>query len=289
MQAEQGKRLHSLQTVDAFLTKHAERLPTVAGSGARRKLDEILAELSTYVSDQSASALATQGATQKLHALRRALICDHLAPISTMAGMLFGDTPEIAPFRLPRGSPPVQQLAAAAYGTAEAAAPHAQLFISAGGTADFIDELTRAADAMVEADNERSQWNGKRRGATKGLRTTLAAGRRIVDVLNSLVKRALKDDPALLEHWHAVRQVRRVTARSARDVVPAVVDVPQVEMTPLLLLLAHTSIVLDERALPAPDLVTSLFGLGSRSRDEVLRPTDDSQGTATEVRDSADR
>jgi hypothetical protein len=26
---------------------------------------------------------------------------------------------------------------------------------------------------MVEADNERAQWNGKRRGATKGLRTTL--------------------------------------------------------------------------------------------------------------------
>jgi hypothetical protein len=60
MDAEQGNRLHSLQTVDAFLTRHAERLPTVAGSGARRKLDEILAELSRYVSDQSGSALAMQ-------------------------------------------------------------------------------------------------------------------------------------------------------------------------------------------------------------------------------------
>jgi hypothetical protein len=212
-----------------------------------------------------------------------------MAPISTIAGLEFGDMPAITPFRVPRGTRPVQMLAAAAYGMAEAAAPYAQLFMSAGCTADFIDELTRAADAMVEADNERSQWNGQRRGATKGLRTALAAGRRIVDVLNALAKRALKDDPALLENWHAVRQVRRVTERSVRNAVPAVVEVPQVEMTPLLILVAHTTIVSDVRALPAPDLATSLFDPGSRSRDEVLRATDDSHGTATELRDSADR
>jgi hypothetical protein len=257
MQTTQGNRLHSLQIIHAFLTEHAERLSGVAGTGARRQLDELLDELSAHVTEQSGNELAMQGATRKLHALRRALIRDHMTPISTIARSELSRTPEIEPFHLPRGNPTVQKLAAAASGMAQAAAPRARLFIGAGLPVDFIKGLTDAADAMVEAANERLQYNGKRRGATKGLKTTLATARRIVNVLDAFVASATHDDPALLANWQAVRRVRRVAGRPSRRTLAAAAEVPQIAAASLRLLPAPSSVESDEPLRPSVEHTVS--------------------------------
>jgi len=48
MQTRQGAVLESLRGVEKFLDENAERLADVVDTGARRKLDEILAELETH-------------------------------------------------------------------------------------------------------------------------------------------------------------------------------------------------------------------------------------------------
>ena len=215
MQRTQGNTLHSLRTTHAFLEENATKLNAVVKSGARQRLEAVIAELSTHVAGQAGSQLASLGATQRQRALRLALLRDHMAPISRIARADLPPTPEIAPLRMPKGRPTAERLAAAAYGMATAAALNAPTFVAAGLPDDFVIQVNAAADAMLDALSERSQSRGRRSGATKGLKNQLSAGRRIVHVLDAFVKSALKDDAALLENWNRVKRVQRSAGRPA--------------------------------------------------------------------------
>ena len=76
MQTAQGNMLQSLRAAHAFLDENAARLTGVVNTGARQKLDDAIAQLSTHASDQTGHYLAAQGATQKKAALRAALLRD---------------------------------------------------------------------------------------------------------------------------------------------------------------------------------------------------------------------
>jgi hypothetical protein len=216
MKSIQADRLASLRAAQQFLAGHVERLPQVAESGARRRLDAIMADLGEFVADQAGSTIEAQGATRRLHAMRRVLVQDHMAPIASIARAELGSTPELVAFRLPRGTPSVPKLAAAAKGMAEAATPHAAVFVQAGLPHDFIARLAAAADAVIEAETRREQCRGRVSGATTGIGHRLAAGRRVVDVLDNFVRTATRDDPGLLADWRSVRAVRARTGRPSR-------------------------------------------------------------------------
>jgi hypothetical protein len=239
MQTDQGNMLHSLQAVQAFLEENAATLAGVAKSGARRRLADVIAQLSIHASDQTGNALAAQGATRKQKALRTTLLRDHMAPISRIARVDLPQTPELEPLRMPQGKPTAQRLAAAAYGMTQAAAPFAEVFTSAGLPVDFIAQLNAAADAMLLSLSERSQHRGRLRGATIGLKTTLATGRKIVHVLDAFVRTALRDDPALLANWNHVKRVPRPAGRSSTAAQPPAASGPETPAAPA----AGTSVV----------------------------------------------
>jgi hypothetical protein len=216
MKSIQGNRLASLRAAQQFVAEHAERLPQVADTGARHRLDEIVSELDGLVADQAGNTLLARGSTRKLHAARRELIRDHMAPIASIARAELASTPELVSLRLPRGTPSVEKLAAAAEGMACEAARHAAVFIQAGLPHDFIKRLTAAAAAVVDAATERTRRRGRVSGATEGLKVRLAAGRRVVDVLDTFVRTATHEDPALLTQWRSVRAVHAPAGRSSR-------------------------------------------------------------------------
>jgi nucleotide-binding universal stress UspA family protein len=221
MKTTQGTTLQSLRAVQGFLDQNAEKLAAIVKSGARQKLDEAVIELAGHVSMQSGSHLAAQGATQRHRSLRQALIRDHMAPISRVARADLPRTPEVEPLKMPRGRPTAERLAAAAYGMAKAAVPFSEVFTFAGLPSDFVDELNAATDAMLIAVNDRTKSRGLRGGATKGLSQKLAAGRRIVHVLDAFVKSALNDDPALLANWNVIKRVQRPAGRSQAILAPS--------------------------------------------------------------------
>jgi hypothetical protein len=223
MQTTQGSTLQSLRNVKAFLDANVDKLAAVINTGARQQLDDAIAELSVHASDQTGNDLASQGATRKHRSLRVALLRDHMAPISRIARADLPVTPETEPLKMPKGRPTAERLAALAYGMAKAATPFTAVFTSAGLPADFAAKLNAATDAMLLAVSERAQSRGKRGGATKGLKTKLARGRRIVHVLDAFVRSALKDDPALLANWYIVKRVQRPPIRIA----PPVPNTPQ--------------------------------------------------------------
>src|SRR3954468_9464425 len=132
MQTSQGYTLQALQSVQRFLDDDRPSLKAVNETGARRWFDDVVAQLAGYAVSQSGNTLGARASTQTVHAMRRALVRDHIAPLVAIARMRLTDVEELAVFRLPSGMPPVEQLAQQARGIGVAAAPHAAVFIEAG-------------------------------------------------------------------------------------------------------------------------------------------------------------
>jgi hypothetical protein len=227
MQTRQGNMLQALRNVEVFLEQNADQLAGVVQSDVKQRLEDAIAALQANVSAQSDGNFGSKGATQKHQALRRALIRDHMLPIARIAAADLPDTPEVQPLKMPPGMPSVQRLAAAAYGMAETAARYADIFTRATLPPDFAAQLTAAADRMIASIGDRTNSRLVRRGATAGLRTSLAAGRKIVGVLDAIVKSKLQDDPKALASWASAKRVQRVGgARPVTDSAPATPNAP---------------------------------------------------------------
>jgi hypothetical protein len=221
MQTRQGAVLESLRNVETFLDEHAERLADVVDTGARRKLDELLAELETHASDQVADNLGAQGALNTTQMLQRRLRRWHMRPIARIARSDLPVTSAVEPLKMPKGKPTAERLVAYAEGMAQAAAPFADTFVEAGLPSDFIARLKTATNELRTAVNARVQHRGRQVGATTGLKQKLSSARRLVHVLDVFVETALDGDEPLLACWKIVKRVRRIASQPKTPVVVA--------------------------------------------------------------------
>ena len=210
MRMTEASTLQSLRSVQRFVDANQAALGGVPTCGARTKLDAIVASCDAYANAQSTSDLQSRSATLEHHALRRVLVRDHMTPIARIAASELSDAPGVEPLRLPQGRLSAERLKAAAYGMAEAAAPFADVFTGSGMPADFPGQLTDAADAMLAAITERRQRRIERSEATVGLRHFASRGRRVVHVLDALIRSTLRDDSTLLAAWHSAQRVHLV-------------------------------------------------------------------------------
>lgn len=229
MKTVQGTTLVSLHAVDGFIESNAAALGSIVTSGARQKLAALIAVAATHTAAQTGSELESLGATIGNQGLRTALMRDHMAPIASIARSELPQTPAIAPLRLPRGRPSNPRLVMAAEGMAKAAEPFADIFVTSGLPADFITRLNTAAEALLTSLGDHSNIRSRRKVATTGIQSTLSEGRKVVRVLDTYVKSALKDDPILLSGWNSVKRVRRVGQR----VVVAVPTTPAPTLAPV--------------------------------------------------------
>lgn len=207
MKTTQGNMLLSLENAQAFISENAAALGDVVTTGARTMLDESLVELSDHASVQNGQVRAGVSAIARRHALRAALIRDHMTPIAKIARLELAGTPELVSLKLPKDRPTVERLAALANGMAHAAEPYADVFIRAGMKPDFLQSFRTASDDMVQALKDRTQSKGKVRTATSGLHSKLARGRKVVHVLDAMVKSALVGNPDLLAGWKLVTRI----------------------------------------------------------------------------------
>jgi hypothetical protein len=225
MHKRQSYRLQALRAAQAFLADNAQRFPTVANSGARMKLDKLMADIKRHVTNQSGNELTAQIKTKKIKALRRALVRDHMTHIARIAAAELPDHPDLSPLRLPKKAPSLERLIAHARGMAAMAKTHAPVFVAAGQPSDFLARLDAAAKALGDAAVERVNVRGARGGATKGLEQQLRSARKQLRVLDSYVATALQDDGALLAGWKTVKRVYRGT-RPTHAVSVTPLDVP---------------------------------------------------------------
>lgn len=238
MQRTEGYRLTALRNAQQFIAAHADDLPRVARTGASRRLDSILDELSCCITEQAAATLLARAATRHAHHLRRRLLEDHLSPITRIARAELEAHPDLIAFRMPRTTRPFELLVADARGIALAAAPHAAMFIEAGLPDDFIARMETAAAELLEAYLTRNSWRARAEVATAGITMRLADGQRTVQMLDSFVRLATRERRELRDAWLRVRTIAAVSGRQKSIASPP-------DDTPVRLLTATAAPVLE--------------------------------------------
>jgi hypothetical protein len=226
MHSRQGNMLQSLRAVEDFLAANADKLDDIVKTGTRKKLAQLIAALEATVAEQAGTSVMAKGGTNKYLALREALVRDHMAPIARIARAELPPSPEMSALRMPSKDWKMERLAAAAQGMAKAAEPYTTEFVDAGLRPDFIARLSAASNAMVRSVSDRTQTRGRLTGATKGLSTTLASGRKIVDAIDALVTSELAGDRAMLANWKRVKRVPRVPVHAKNGTATAPVALP---------------------------------------------------------------
>lgn len=232
MQTRQGITLQSLRSSRDFIEAHPAELPGVTASGSRKKLDVAITDLATHMADQNGGTVSVQSGTKRVHALRVALVQLHMAPIAAIASVELQETKELMPLRMPKGTPTTERLVAAARGMSQVAAQTPDVFISAGLPLDFIARLDAARDALLQAKDARKRTSGKTSGATLGVRTRLREARRIVHVLDKLVRAELAGQPLLLKDWTLSRRLPRARTGSATAATTPPATPPAASTTP---------------------------------------------------------
>ena len=217
MKLRQGNTLTSLETTRRFLDDNAAALAGVITAEPRLKLDDSIAELSSAATEQNQYTRDRKGSFAVQEMYRTALLREHMTPIAKIAKLELSHAPELVKFSLPRKRVTIQQLGALADGMAEAARPHAQVFLEAGRKPDFLERLKNAANQMRTAAYEGAQGRARIKKATTNLDQKLSRGRKVVHMLDALVKEAVGNDKALLDSWSIAKRVVRPSGVTRRN------------------------------------------------------------------------
>ena len=98
-----------------------------------------------------------------------------------------------------------------------------QQLIDTGLPSEFIEQLQAARHALADSASTHITTLSRKGGATKGIKTQLAAGRRQIRVLDRLIKMQLRgSDQSLLTDW----QRRTAAPRRASSAAKAVPQTP---------------------------------------------------------------
>jgi hypothetical protein len=204
----------TVQSVVNFVHDNAVRLGIVATSGVVQKLEGLLVVFTGHQGEQVDRSRQARAATQVHYANRKSLLRQHMAGVVAVARAEDETYPELRVLRMPPTNSSVTRLLAAAQEQRTGAAEHADVFIAAGLPADFLAQLDSAIAGMLQALEERKDVFGKAVGATRGIRTTIAAARKQIQILDKLVKTALAGDDSLLRNWEQIKRMPRAPRSS---------------------------------------------------------------------------
>jgi len=221
MQTTQGYVLESLWNVKAFLESNADKLGDVINTGAKTELLQTIEELEAFSNEQTDGAGTVKNATKIAQARRFTLLNDHMTVISRIGRAKLPHTPELATLKMPQGRPSTARLVEAAYQMANSAQKNAPIFVAAGLPEDFASQLKAAADAVIESRQQRSLAQVNRTVANKALEAKLASARKLVHVLDAMIRTAIRSDPTLLPGWNQVKRVSKISAYGPNAAKPA--------------------------------------------------------------------
>ena len=214
----------TLRQMQCFFDDNETTLGALNQSGARKRLDETVAQLTAHAVAQIGGRRVSIGETAKQGQLRLELRFDHMRPIALIASQKLREQPEFTLLRLPSRKARGLRLTAAARDMANAAEQYTDLFVEEGLAPDFVAELRAAADRLDQSIDARGQGRGARAGATEGLKVATARARVLIRLFDSLLRPKLATNDALRREWQAARHIQRLrTTPSA----PSVAETPE--------------------------------------------------------------
>jgi hypothetical protein len=164
--------------------------------------------------------------------LTRALREEHLAPISRIARAILADAPGIEKaLKMPEYYITTLTLISEANAMRDAAAFYEDQFVDAGRPTDFLAQLDAATETLRQCMLGKARNLGLQVGAGAGLERQIQHGRSVLEILDTIVRAAFRDNQQLLAEWRSARRVRAkpggVGAASAQgDTAPDVAPTP---------------------------------------------------------------
>jgi hypothetical protein len=192
-----------------FLVDNATQLAGVDFTGASKRLDDVIADLSKHAVGQDANNRSAKGETEKQRQLRVTLRTEQMKPIAEIAREDLRTVPEFKALQLPPRSFKGGAFLASATAMADAAAMHKDALLERGLPADFLEQFQASLSTLAASLSDRAKSRGEQIGATKGLVVQVKKGRSVLKVLDALVQRALRGNDALLATWASARTIRR--------------------------------------------------------------------------------
>src|SRR5689334_4926382 len=162
MRSRQGFVLETLRRIQCFLDDNASMFFALNQSGARRRLDEVVALIMEHAVAQVGGRRASVGETARQGQLRLELRSDHMRPVALIASEKLREQPEFKLLRLPPWNYRGTRLTSAARDMANAAEKEVDLFVQEGLRPEFVTELRAAADRLEESITARGQSRGQR-------------------------------------------------------------------------------------------------------------------------------
>lgn len=192
-----------------FFTQHAASFPADSVGGQLFAALLLIISQIEQLSAQTLSAIGEVGQSIDVKGDAKDLLRDLLQDIVQMARtMAFEINGLENKFRMPRNQG-VPSLIAAGRAFAADALEYKADFIRYGLSADFITQLTAAADALEQAYSETGEDTQERIGKIASVVPLFEDGMIKVNRLNPIVKMKFRNDAAALAAWTFAKHVER--------------------------------------------------------------------------------
>ena len=212
MNAYEERVGQSLRRVEGWFAANPE---LVAANPSLGKQVEVLSGVVVRLTDH-ATAQDTQFAQSKLiskdETEKRLEVLRHkMAPIAQVGRALIGTVPGIGVLTLPKANTSAAKIVTAAEVMAEKAGIYKDVLVENGLPADFIEQLKQAAATLKASIDGRGLARASMVAATRGVKSEVALGRRVVAILDAVVTGLIRSNPAKLAEW---QQLKRVTVKT---------------------------------------------------------------------------
>ncbi|HVT39694.1 MAG TPA: hypothetical protein VHE78_11655 [Gemmatimonadaceae bacterium] len=240
MNSQQERTLQAFRRMQGWLAAQPE-LATGPSSAADTPLARQVAALgvvvqqfTTRAAQQQSAGRGGKGSTAEARVLRVELIKQHMQPVADMAKAVIPDVVRMTEaLRLPGIRLSTERLLAAAEAMAKAAEQYKTQLVQRGLPPDFVEQLRGVAAAYKQAIDARGQHIANGRGATEGLATARAEGRKLVLSLSVIINKRLRGDSVALAEWNQLKRVTLKGARPSVGIAPTPVPVPTPVPTPV--------------------------------------------------------
>jgi hypothetical protein len=217
MKRSQRYRGEAIRRAQQFLDAHADIFGAINSSDARKKLDASLTKLDAVVDIQLSREREARGELQRQYVLERDLRDRQMMPVSKFARGTLAGVPNFAALTPSAGSRKGAALVDAARAMAVAALPYAKMFVSASFPADFVQQLTDAANTLQGSIDTRRRKLADRVGATAGVEAAVKEARSAALVIEGAVGRIVQRGTPIFHEWKSVRRVVNIAVRSRQE------------------------------------------------------------------------
>lgn len=215
MKTTDNRSLQSYRRVSNWKTNHDAILQTAPAAVQTffTSLDGVINRIEVNAATQAAEHQNRTREATNADELRTA-VKDAMRPISQVARTLRGKVFGISAIPLMPRNADNEHLVNAANSMAQNATIVKADLIAHGLQPDCIETLTTAAAALKSSIDARGIATGKAVAATKGIRTDVPEGRKLVSLIDAALSTLLKNDPTNLASW---KNAKRVTLKGVQS------------------------------------------------------------------------